>query len=136
MSIKKIRLLDRIIFKNSKGKILKYVSKKDSFFKSFGEIYFNKINKNKVKGWNFHKKSSCIFFCLKGRVKFHFVDENNNEKKITLSCYTNKILILPPKIWISMESKSVVSLIANFINFPHNDKEIKKSRKIKDYLIK
>lgn len=136
MSVKKIRLLDRVIFKNSKGQITKYVSKKDNFFKSFGEIYFNKINKNKVKGWNFHKKSSCFFLCLKGRVKFHFVDENNNEKKITLSSYANKILIVPPKIWISMESKTVVCLLANFINFPHSDKELKKSRIIKNYFIK
>ena len=136
MSIKKIKLIKRLIYKNSKGQIVKYVSIKDNFFKSFGEIYFNQINKNKKKGWNYHKKNSCIFFCIQGRVKFHFIDKNSKEKKITLTSNATKVLIVPPKIWISMESKSNISVLANFINFPHCDKEIKKSHIVNNYFIK
>ena len=34
-------------FKNNKGDLLKFVSIKDSYFKSFGEVYFNEINQKK-----------------------------------------------------------------------------------------
>ena len=43
-------------FKNNKGDLLKFVSKKDFFFKSFGEIYFNEINyKKKRVGFSIKK---------------------------------------------------------------------------------
>ena len=39
-------------FKNNKGDLLKFVSKKDFFFKSFGEVYFNEINPKTSKADN------------------------------------------------------------------------------------
>ena len=57
-----------------KGDILKFLSKKDSFFKKFGETYFTEIKKNKTKGWNYHKKNNCIIAVPYGKVRFWFVD--------------------------------------------------------------
>ena len=48
------------IIKNPKGNIIKYLSKKDKIYKGFGEVYFSEIKKNKIKGWNLHKKYTCI----------------------------------------------------------------------------
>ena len=56
MRIIGVKKIQQKIFKNNKGDLLKFVSKKDSFFKSFGEIYFNEITQNKKKGWIKHKK--------------------------------------------------------------------------------
>ena len=36
-------------FENNKGNLLKFVSKKNSYFRSFGEIYFNEIKYKKKK---------------------------------------------------------------------------------------
>ena len=116
--------------------ILEYISKKEIFFRGFGEIYFNKIYKKKVKGWILHKKNTCIFYCIVGSVKFHFIDSFGKEKKIILNEKSSKIILVPPKIWFSIESKAKSSTIANFINIPHNDKETIKSEKVKNYTIK
>ena len=67
-------------FKNNKGDLLKFVSKKDFFFKSFGEIYFNEINYKKKKGWIKHKKNQCIFAVAYGEINFKLVDDRKFSK--------------------------------------------------------
>ena len=58
MTVKLIKTYRIKKFKNIKGEIIKYVSKKDKYFKNFGEVYFNIIKKNQTKGWNLHKKNT------------------------------------------------------------------------------
>ena len=55
IGLKKIKIK---IINNKKGDILKFISKKSNFFKSFGEIYFTEINYKQTKGWNLHKKNT------------------------------------------------------------------------------
>ena len=61
MTVNKIKISNRKVFSNSKGSVIKYVSKRDIFFKNFGEIYFNKVKNNKKKGWILHKKKFLHF---------------------------------------------------------------------------
>ena len=49
MKINGVKKIEQKVFKNSKGDLLKFVSKKSNYFKSFGEIYFNEIKQNKKK---------------------------------------------------------------------------------------
>lgn len=135
MTVKSIKIINGKILKNRKGNLIKYISKKNSFFNGFGEIYFNEIKLKKKKGWNFHKKNTCLIICLVGKVKFHLVDVKNNEIKINLDSKTGKILKIPSKTWFSFESIKGKSLIANLIEKPHNDKEVIKSNKVKNYKI-
>ena len=68
MKIIGLKILKQKIINNKKGDILKFISKKDSFFKKFGETYFTEIKKNKTKGWNYHKKNNflvLIKYCIK-----------------------------------------------------------------------
>ena len=69
MKIIGIKKIKKKIIKNIKGDILKFFSKQDSFFKKFGEIYFSEIRKNKVKGWNYHKKNTCLLTVPFGKVE-------------------------------------------------------------------
>ena len=78
---KSIKILKNKIFKNKKGHLIKYISKKDKFFKKFGEVYFNEIKLNSTKGWILHKKNTCLIICVSGEVKFTFIDSKLNEKK-------------------------------------------------------
>tara|TARA_B100000401_G_C52615157_1_gene628629 strand:- start:26 stop:439 length:414 start_codon:yes stop_codon:yes gene_type:complete len=136
MKVSRIKIVKRKYFTSPKGKVLKYISKKENYFKGFGEIYFNKINHKKTKGWILHKKNTCIFYCIVGDARFHFVDSFKKEKKITLNDKSHKIIIVPPKIWFSIYSKAKHSIIGNLINFSHKDNEVLKSQKIKNYSIK
>ena len=58
-----IKILKAKKIKNPKGEILKFIDRKSSVYKGFGEVYFNNIRKNKKSNWIYHKKNQCIFFC-------------------------------------------------------------------------
>ena len=142
MKIIGVKKIKQRIFKNPKGDLLKFVSKKNDFFKSFGEIYFNEINSNKKKGWILHKKNQCIFSAVYGEVIFKLYDGRkksssfNNEANITLNKNKYNILIVPPGVWFSFTTKKKKSVIANLINKPHSDSESIKSSQINGNYIK
>ena len=54
---------------------------------------------------------------------------------MNLDSQSGKILKIPPKTWFSFESIKGKSIIANLIDKPHDDKEVTKSKKIKNYKI-
>ena len=138
IGLKKIKV--RVI-KNKKGDILKFLSRKDFFFKGFGEVYFTEIKKNKTKGWNCHKRNICLLGVPNGKVEFFFIDGRIksktyfHEEKIILSKKNYKIIVLPPGIWFSFKSLTKLSMVTNCINNPHSDKETLKTEKIKNYKI-
>ena len=90
MKIIGIKIIKKKLVKNKKGDILKFVSRKDFFFKKFGEVYFTEIKRNKIKGWNYHKRNKCLFVVPYGKVKFHFIDGRINSKSFNSE---NKILL-------------------------------------------
>ena len=63
MTVKLIKTFNQKVIKNKKGNLIKYVSKKDKYFKKFGN-YFNEIKFKKKKGWTKHKLNNCIIKCL------------------------------------------------------------------------
>ncbi len=142
MKIIGVKKIKQKVFKNSKGDLLKFVSKKDKFFKSFGEIYFNEINRNNVKGWILHKKNQCIFTSVHGEITFRLYDGRKKSlsykqnEQTTLSKKNYNILIVPPGIWFSFFTKNSKSVLANLINTPHSDKESIKSNEINGEIIK
>ena len=72
MTVNKIKIFNGKIFKNKSGNLIKYISKKNIYFRKFGEVYFNHIKFKKTKGWIRHKKNNCLIQCVKGKVKFFF----------------------------------------------------------------
>ena len=89
-------LVNSQFFKNKKGDVIKYISKKSKYYKKFGEIYFSEIKKNKIKGWIKHTRNTCIICVPSGKVKFFTVKENfKDQKKFILS---KKIILAARKI--------------------------------------
>lgn len=142
MKISGVKILDLKVIKTPKGDILKYLSKKNKFFRGFGEIYFSEIKNKRTKGWNYHKKNSCTISVPFGRVKFHLIDGRkksktfNKELKILISKKNFKLLIIPPRIWFSFKSLDKISVVANLLNKIHSKNETKKSNIIKNIKIK
>ena len=135
MTVKKIKIFKNKVIKNNKGNLIKFVSTKNSFFKKFGEIYFNEIKYKKKKGWIKHLENTCLIQCVVGKVKFHMIDKKNKEKRYILKCSSGDVLKIPPEVWFSFTSLTKKSIIVNMIERHHQDKEILKSNKIKNYLI-
>jgi len=142
MKIIGVKKISAKVFKNLKGDLLKFVSKKNPYFKSFGEIYFNEINYKKKKGWIKHKKNQCMFSVAYGEIDFKLVDDRKksktlgNEVNIKLNKSKHSVLIVPPGIWFSFTTVKKKSILVNLIDFVHSDNEIHKSNKIKKYYIK
>ncbi len=128
MSLKKIKIIKLKVLKNSKGDLLKYLNRKQKNFINFGEIYFNEIKKNQVKGWNYHKKCQCLLAVPYGKVKFTFAKDIRKKKKnITIGRKNFSLLVLPPKIWFKFKSLSKISLVVNTIDKIHKKNETLKT---------
>ena len=124
MSVSKIKVIKLKKFDNPIGDTMKYLSKKSSFFKGFGEVYFSEIKKNKIKGWNYHKKYWCLLSVPFGKVKFNFKNQLNSKvKSITIGKKNYSVIIVPPKIYFSFKSEVANSLVVNTINGVHNENE-------------
>ena len=125
--IKKIKVFKLKKIKNNLGNITKFINKNDKFFKKFGEVYFSDIKKDKEKGWNLHKKSTCLITCFKGKVLFTLSDYKLKKKiKLTLNSKIPKILIIPPYIWFKFKSIGGSSTIINLIDNEHDKNETEK----------
>ena len=130
------------VFKNQKGDLLKFVSKKNSYFKSFGEIYFTEINQKKKKGWIKHKKNQCIISVAYGEINFKLIDDRKKsktygqEENVKMNKNKHSVLIVPPGIWFSFSTVKKKSILVNLINSVHSESETLRSNKIKNYYIK
>ncbi len=124
MSLEKIKIVSLKILKNTRGDVLKYINKKNKYLNKFGEIYFTEIKKNKVKGWNFHKKNQCLITVPFGKVKFTFTKKMNSKKKIIIIGRKKySIIVVPPGNWFKFESLEKISLVVNTLDNVHNDNE-------------
>ena len=133
MTVKLVKVLKNRIIKNKKVSIIKYISNKEKNFLGFGEVYFSEIKYKKTKGWNYHKKYTCIITVPLGLVEFSIF--NSKKRLIKKKISKKEILIIPPKNWFSFKSLKKNSLVANFINGIHLDKETKKSNLINNIKI-
>ena len=124
MSLNKIKTIKLKISTNPKGDVLKYLTRKNKYFKKFGEVYFTEIKKNKIKGWNFHKKCWCLLAVPYGKVKFTFSKNINTKKKTIIIGRKNySIIDVPPRIWFNFTSIKNISLVVNTLNEVHNKNE-------------
>ena len=127
MKSKRLKIYDLKIIKNSKGDIKKYLNSR--ILKNFkiSEIYFSEVKKNKTKGWNYHKKATCLLSVASGTVRFKI--KNNNFKLvkiISISKKNHKCIQIPPKMWFSFKGMSKNSVVINSINLEHDKNETKK----------
>lgn len=137
MTVKSIKIFNGKRISNKKGDIIKFVNKKSKFFNKFGEIYFSELKKQKIKGWNYHKKYTCLITVPFGKVEFKLLKDSSKKfKKYTISEKNNLILRVPPKTWFSFKSLVKKSIVANILDNIHNPSETKKSNKIKNIFIK
>ena len=133
MTVKLVKVKKNKIIRNKKGSIIKFLKKNDKIFKSFGEVYLSEIKKNEIKGWNYHKKYTCIITVPTGKVEFKIV---NYKKKLLKKRITKKeTIIIPPRNWFSFKSLTHNSILINFINGIHSDKETRKSQIINNIKI-
>ena len=133
MKVKLVKVLKNKIIHNKKGSIYKFINKSEKFFQGFGEIYFSEVKYKKMKGWNYHKKYTCIITVPVGLVEFLIFD--NQKKFLRRKISKNKILIIPAKNWFAFKGLKKGSIVANLINGKHSSKETKKLSVVNNFKI-
>ena len=131
VNIKDVIISDLKIIKDERGKVMHMMRKDSKVFKNFGEIYFSKIYKDKIKGWHLHKESSLNYVCIKGKVRLTLFDDRpgskskNEIQEIILSPREYNLITIPPNIWNGFKGLDKdESIIANCLTLPHNEKEM------------
>ena len=79
-------------------------------------IFFIYGKKKYKRGAHAHKKCSQVFLAVKGRIKINMRYKNIN-KTVFLNSRVSKALLVPPKIWSSvnfLDNNSVVLVLCDF----------------------
>tara|TARA_Y100000816_G_C25968547_1_gene505405 strand:+ start:77 stop:469 length:393 start_codon:yes stop_codon:yes gene_type:complete len=125
--LNKIKKIPLKKIETKEGDIIKYIDKEKKYFNKFGEIYFSKIKKGHVKGWNLHKRTRCYLTVPYGSISFVFKDLNMTKyKKIRINDANPQLLIIPKNIWFKFWTSKKFSILANLIEIKHNKKETRK----------
>ena len=74
------------------------------------------------RGDHAHKKCSQVFFPIMGKIKIN-MKYKKTEKSIILSHNGSKALLVPPRIWISVESLSKNSIVLVLTDYEYDFKD-------------
>ena len=109
------------------GDVLHCLKKGDDGYVDFGELYFSKVNFNKIKGWKRHRKMTLNLVVPYGDVEFTTVNIDGTFTNYRIGTNNYKRLTIPPGIWFSFVGKNnPFSIIASVIDNKHDPSEVDK----------
>ena len=115
-----------IIFKFKKfikksGKLLP-ITFNNKFPIKVKRIFFIYGKKKYKRGDHAHKKCSQVFFAIKGKVKIN-MKYRNTKKSVLLSHTQSRALLVPPKIWSSVEFLNNESIVLVLNDYEYDFKD-------------
>jgi len=127
---------------DNKGAVYHYINSESPTYKSFGEIYFSKINSGVVKGWKLHKNTIQNMCVPYGELKIVIFDNRFSSKTFGEidEIYLNDndeyaLLTIPTDLWYSFQSLSKdFTLLTNLIDKKYDSGE-SETMQIKNDLI-
>ena len=132
-NISGVKLIEKKIIVDDRGKILHMLRKDDHDFSKFGEIYFSYVNPKKIKAWHLHKKMTLNYVAAYGKIKLVLYDNretsetNGLVQEIILSNDNHILVSIPPMVWNGFcSADNNVAVLANCSDIPHDKEEIKR----------
>lgn len=126
-----VKIIQKKVITDDRGKILHMLRADDSNFKKFGEIYFSYVNPKKIKAWHIHKKMTLNYVAAFGKIKLVLYDDRKNSdtfgevQEIFLSNENHLLVSIPPYIWNGFTSADDnLAVLANCSDIPHDKEEI------------
>lgn len=112
---------------DERGKVMKMLSREDSVFREFGEIYFSTVYPGAIKGWHIHKHMLLNYAVLQGHIKFVMYDDRPDSpsrgeiQEVFLGPDSYSLVTVPPLIWNGFKGIGTeMALVANCATLPHN----------------
>lgn len=116
---------------DERGKVMKMLSREDSTFLDFGEIYFSCVYPGAIKGWHIHRSMTLNYAVPIGRIKFVLYDERIKSptygaiQEIFMGPDNYCLVTVPPLIWNGFKGIGTdMALVANCASIPHDPAEI------------
>jgi dTDP-4-dehydrorhamnose 3,5-epimerase len=132
-SIEGVKLIEKKVISDDRGKILHMLRNDDKNFKKFGEIYFSYVNPNQVKAWHIHKKMTLNYVAAYGKIKLVLYDDRKKSstkgtiQEIILSNENHLLVSIPPMIWNGFcSADNNLAVLANCSDIPHDPEEIER----------
>lgn len=126
MSLQNITISSLNCIPANGGNVMHGMTKTDTGYTGFGEVYFSLINFKSVKAWKRHSKMTMNLIVPAGNVLFVFFANDKNkfrEEKIGTERY--KRITVPPNIWFGFKGLfNPYSIVVNIANIPHSSKEV------------
>ena len=119
--MKKIKNFKIKAYSSITGKLIPLVFNK-KFPIRVKRVFFLYGKKNKIRGNHAHKKCSQIFIPIMGTIKIN-MKYKKTEKSIILSHNGSKALLVPPRIWISVESLNSNSVVLVLTDYEYDVKD-------------
>tara|TARA_Y100000816_G_C25833435_1_gene435801 strand:- start:195 stop:632 length:438 start_codon:yes stop_codon:yes gene_type:complete len=126
-----VKIIQKKVISDDRGKILHMLRADDSNFKQFGEIYFSYVNPKKIKAWHIHKKMTLNYVAASGKIKLVLYDDRKSSptkgkvQEIFLSNENHVLVSIPPMIWNGFTSADGnLAILANCSDIPHDKSEI------------
>ncbi len=118
---------------DERGKVMKMLSRDDSVFSGFGEIYFSCVYPGSIKGWHIHKKMVLNYTVPFGNIKFVLYDEradsptNGMVQELYLGPDNYCLVTVPPQVWNGFKGIGTeAAIVANCASIPHDPDEIER----------
>lgn len=129
--IEGVKISEKKVISDDRGKILHMLRNDDKNFLKFGEIYFSYVYPNKFKAWHLHKKMTLNYVAVFGQIKIVLYDDRKESKtlgkiqEIFISNENHKLITIPPMIWNGFcSANNDVAVLANCPDIPHDKSEI------------
>ena len=108
-------------FTKASGKLLP-ITFNNKFPIKIKRIFILYGKKNYIRGDHAHKKCSQVFFPIMGKIKIN-MKYKKTEKSINLSHKGSKALLVPPRIWSSVEFLNNNSIVLVLTDYEYDFKD-------------
>ena len=120
-------------FCDERGKVMKMISREDSVFREFGEVYFSVAYPGVIKGWHIHKRMTLNYAVPSGHIKFVLYDDRQESptrgliQELFLGPDNYCLVTVPPLVWNGFKCVGTESsIVANCSTIPHDPHEVDK----------
>ena len=121
---KKINSKNVVIKNDDRGSLIKLLNLKKKKDKIIKEVYITTVLKNKIKGWNMHKKHTTNIFLVHGSIFLYLMNKKKYCKVIDSKF--SKIIKIKPKIKFAFKGISKESFIISMSTGIYDKNEIQK----------
>lgn len=116
---------------DERGKIMRMLRATDSYFESFGEIYFSTVYPGVVKGWHIHREMTLNYAVIFGAIKLVLYDERESSPskgqlmELFIGDGNYCLVKIPPQIWNGFKGIGTTpAIVANCATMAHDPNEI------------